>query len=479
MSSGHDRPPAPILDRMPEHPTPSGPRLVIVANRLPVRWDDDAARWVTSPGGLVSAVRPAVAEYQRAAWVGWTGAEGDEEPFDIDELHLYPVPISEPEKVLFYDGMSNGTLWPIYHDKAVPAEFHRTWWEGYRRINQRYAQAAAEVAGLEATVWVHDYQLQLVPGMLRELRPDLRIGFYLHIPFPPPELFVSLPWRNELAKGVLGADLAGFQTPDSANNFHRLATRLGFADDAGEGLLTIGERQVRTRAYPIGIDVARYADGAETDATSELARDLRARLGAPHTVLLGVDRLDYTKGIDVRLRALKELLDDGTLNPRLVTMVQVAQPSRDDVDAYITLREEVDRMVGEINGDYGRVGYPVVHYIHQNVDFDELLAMYRAADVMLVTPFRDGMNLVAKEYVATRYDFTGALVLSEFAGAATELRDALLVNPYDIDGLKSAIRHAVAIEPVEARERMQKLRAAVLANDAVDWAGGFLRDLSS
>ena len=462
------------------NPAPSGPKFVVVANRLPVRWvdDDSGGYWETSPGGLVSAVRPAIADYGEAAWIGWTGSASGEEPFTDDGLLLHPIAMAEEEKELFYDGMSNGTLWPLYHDKAVPAEFHRHWWDGYRRINHRYAEAAAKVAGTDATVWVHDYQLQLVPGMLREMRPDLRIGFFLHIPFPPPELFVGLPWRNIIAQGILGADLAGFQTPDAADNFHRLITRRGLGEDAGDGALRVGDRLVQTKAYPIGIDVDRYDSAARTDKTSDHARDLRARLGAPHRVLLGVDRLDYTKGIDVRLRALKELLDEGEVNPRQVTMVQVAQPSRDDVEAYVTLREEVDRLVGEINGDHGRVGFPVVHYIHQNVDFPELIAMYRAADVMLVTPFRDGMNLVAKEYVATRYDLTGALVLSEFAGAATELADAVLVNPYDIDGLKAAIAHAVAMEPTEARERLEPMRAAVLANDAVDWARGFLADLA-
>jgi trehalose 6-phosphate synthase len=455
--------------------------LVIVANRLPVRWVDsgDGGHWERSPGGLVSAVGPAVADYGEAAWIGWTGVEGDEKPFTIDDLTLWPVSMTNDEKSLFYDGMSNGTLWPLYHDKAVPAEFHRTWWDGYRRINQRFADAAAEVAGAGATVWVHDYQLQLVPGMLRHSRPDLRIGFFLHIPFPPPELFVGLPWRNEIVNGILGADLAGFQTPDSADNFHRLAIRRGLAERASGDTLRCGERLVRSRAYPIGIDVARYDEGARSDEVSDHARDLRARLGAPHVVLLGVDRLDYTKGIDVRLRALRELLDEGTISASQVTMVQVAQPSRDDVEAYNTLRDEVDRLVGEINGNHGRVGFPVVHYIHQNVEFAELLAMYRVADVMVVTPFRDGMNLVAKEYVAARYDLTGTLVLSEFAGAATELADAVLVNPYDIDGLKAALAGAITMDRAEARSRMERMREAVLANDAVDWAKRFLADLAA
>ncbi|QGG95410.1 alpha,alpha-trehalose-phosphate synthase (UDP-forming) [Actinomarinicola tropica] len=466
-------------------PRTQGPatRLVIVANRLPVRWSDEGeegGRWIPSPGGLVSAVGPAIAQRPGdAAWIGWTGAATEEEPFEVDGLHLHPVAMSDDEKVLFYDGMSNGTLWPLYHDKVVPSEFHRHWFDGYKRVNRRYAEAAAAAAGPEATVWVHDYQLQLVPGMLRELRPDLRIGFFLHIPFPPPEVFQALPWREQLAQGMLGADLNGFQTPEAAANFRRLTMRLGLAEAHGDESVVAGDRVVRACAYPIGIDVARYEGAAHDRETTERARDLRARLGAPHTVLLGVDRLDYTKGIDVRLRALKELLDEGSLNPATVTMVQIAQPSRDDVEAYITLREEVERLVGQINGDHSRVGFPILHYIHQDVEFEELMAMYRAADVMLVTPFRDGMNLVAKEYVAARYDLTGSLVLSEFAGAATELADALLVNPYDVDGLKAAIVRAVSMPPAEARERMERMRAAVEANDASEWADRFLRDLAA
>ncbi len=458
------------------------PNLVIVANRLPVQWvpdETDEGHWETSPGGLVSAVHPSLADHERVAWIGWNGSDTEDDPFVVDGIDLVPVPISEDDKHLFYDGMSNGTLWPLYHDKAVPAEYHRTWWDGYRRINRRFAEVVAKVAADDATVWVHDYQLQLVPGMLRELRPDLRIGFFLHIPFPPPELFVGLPWRNAIITGLLGADLLGFQTPDSADNFHRLAVRRGLAESSGRDTLSCEGRTIVTRPYPIGIDISRYDKAARTDEVANAARDLRARLGAPNVVLLGVDRLDYTKGIDVRLRALKELLDDGTVSASQISMVQIAQPSRDDVEAYNTLRDEVDRMVGEINGDHGRVGFPVVHYIHQSIDFDELMAMYRAADVMLVTPFRDGMNLVAKEYVAARYDHSGALVLSEFAGAATELSDALLVNPYDIDGLKEAIAHAVEIDASEARERMERMRAAVVANDAPSWARLFLDDLAA
>ena len=330
-----------------------------------------------------------------------------------------------------------------------------------------------------ATAWVHDYQLQMVPGMLRALRPDLKIGFFLHIPFPPPELFTQLPWRREVARGLLGSDLIGFQTPPGVDNFQRFVLGAGLAIKQGKGRLDVAGRRVTLKAFPIGIDNARY-DAASTDpAILEAAQDLRSRLGQPQTVLLGVDRLDYTKGIDVRLRAFKELLAEDRLSAASVTLVQVAQPSRDKVEAYVALRERVERLVGEINGDFGRVGFPVVHYIRQTRTFDELMAMYRVADVMLVTPFNDGMNLVAKEYVATRYDETGTLVLSEFAGAAVQLKDALIVNPHDIEAVKTAIVAAVEMEPDEAQQRMKRLRRVVRRNDAIAWAKDFLAEIAS
>lgn len=463
--------------------------LVVVANRLPVKRqlsdDGSESTWVTSPGGLVAALAPAMTDYDGAAWLGWTGeeAEATPEPFEHDGLFLVPIALSAEERRLHYEGMSNGTIWPLYHDKVEPSEYHRTWFEGYRRVNQRFAEHAAQVSAPGASVWVQDYQLQLVPQMLRELRPDLKIGFFLHIPFPAPELFYQLPWRNELTRGLLGANLVGFQTPDDANNFERLAVRVAEASNQGPGNLSVvnGDqtRSVEVKAFPIGIDNERYSDAAESNDILDKARDLRARLGQPQVVMLGVDRLDYTKGIDVRLRAFKELLAEGRLQSTQVTMIQVAEPSRDKVDAYKTLRERVEQMVGEINGDFGRVGFPVVHYTHQTQSFEELMAMYRAADVMLVTPFRDGMNLVAKEYIASRFDETGALVLSEFAGAAHELTDAVLVNPYDIEGLKTSIVQAVEMTSEHARERMKSLRSKVELNNAAAWARAFLAQLAS
>lgn len=452
--------------------------LVVVANRLPVKRieAEEGSTWTTSPGGLVAALKPALADYEGVAWLGWTGEElaATPEPFDHGGIHLVPVALSEDERKLHYDGMANGTLWPLYHDKVEPAEFHRHWYDGYKRVNLRFAQQAAKIAAPSATVWIHDYQLQLVPQMLRQLRPDLTIGFFLHIPFPPPELFYQLPWRKELTVGLLGCDLVGFQTPDGANNFHRLALKLRLGSRISRSAIGYEGRTVNIKSFPIGIDYARYASNARSQEINAAAAELRSQLGNPQTVLLGVDRLDYTKGIDVRLRAFKELLAEERIDPTKVTMVQVAEPSRDRVDAYVSLRERVEQLVGEINGDFSRVGLPVVHYIHQTRSFAELLAMYRAADVMLITPFRDGMNLVAKEYVATRFDDSGTLVLSEFAGAAHQMKNALIVNPFDIDAMKSTIVAAVEMERDEGRKRMRSLRRAVERDDAAKWAQSFL-----
>ena len=456
--------------------------IVIVANRLPVKQEVDehgTARWITSPGGLVAALKPAMAG-DNVAWLGWTGGlDQIEEPFDHDGIHLVPVPLSPDERELHYEGMANGTFWPLYHDKIIPAEFHRHWFDGYRKVNRRFAESVCKVAAENATVWVHDYQLQLVPGYIRAQRPDLTIGFFLHIPFPPLELFQQLPWRNELTTGLLGSDLVGFQTPEGAANFSRLAAALDLATANEDGTLERNGRTIHSRAFPIGIDVDRYAEGAKRPEITARAAAVRERLGNPKAVLLGVDRLDYTKGIDVRLRAFKELLAEETFLPGEVLLIQVAQPSRDNVEAYVALKERVQGLVGEINGDFARVGVPPVHYIHQSRDFDELMSLYRSADVMMVTPFRDGMNLVAKEYVATRYDDTGVLVLSEFAGAAHELTEALIVNPYDIDGVKAAIMEAVELDAEHSRDRMRALRRVVRRNDAVAWARNFLDALAS
>lgn len=468
-------------------PGKDGYDLVVVANRLPVDFSvgpEGDLSWQRSPGGLVTALEPVMRDAD-GAWVGWSGAPDlAHDPFTADGMLLVPVTLSAQEIERYYEGFSNDTLWPLYHDVIAPPAYHRQWWDAYRRVNQRFADAAAEQAAEGAVVWVHDYQLQLVPRMLRDLRPDLRIGFFDHIPFPPVELFAQLPWRRQIIDGLLGADLVGFQRNGDAANFVRSARRLTGYTTRGP-VITIPDadgrpgRHVRASSFPISIDSHRFDTLARTPEVQARAKEIKADLGNPDTLMLGVDRLDYTKGIDVRLRALHELLEDGRVDPRDVTMIQLATPSRERVEHYRQMRSEIEQAVGRINGEFSTVGHTVVHYLHQSVDRRELTAFMTAADVMVVTPVRDGMNLVCKEYVACRYDLGGALVLSEFAGAAAELTSAFLVNPHDLDGVKNALEAALTLDPAEGRRRMRALRRQVLTHDVDRWARSFLDALGT
>src|SRR5271168_2685335 len=467
--------------------------FVVVANRLPVdleRLPDGTTTWKRSPGGLVTALEPLLRR-RRGAWVGWPGAvdddvDVDDEPIVQEDLRLIPVRLSADDVAQYYEGFSNATLWPLYHDVIVKPMYHREWWERYVEVNRRFANAASRAAALGATVWVQDYQLQLVPKMLRELRGDLTIGFFLHIPFPPIKLFMQMPWRTAIIEGLLGADLVGFQLPGGAQNFLILARRLvGATTSRGSvgvrsrfGEVEYGSRVVRVGAFPISIDSAELDRKGHQRSIRQRAREIRSELGNPRKILLGVDRLDYTKGIDVRLQAFSELLAEGRAKRDDTVFVQLATPSRERVESYIELREDIEQRVGRINGEYGEVGHPVVHYLHRPVPRDELIAFYVACDVMLVTPLRDGMNLVAKEYVACRSDLGGALVLSEFTGAADELRQAYLVNPHDLDSVKDAIEAALNQTPEEGRRRMRALRRQVLIHDVDRWARSFLDALA-
>ncbi|WKG02757.1 trehalose-6-phosphate synthase [Mycolicibacterium sp. HK-90] len=464
--------------------------FVVVANRLPIdmeRLPDGSTSWKRSPGGLVTALEPLLRK-RRGAWIGWAGIpDSGDEPIIEEDLQLFPVELSAQDVADYYEGFSNATLWPLYHDLIVKPEYHREWWDSYVDVNRRFAEATARAAAPGATVWIQDYQLQLVPKMLRMLRPDVTIGFFLHIPFPPVELFMQMPWRTEIVEGLLGADLVGFHLPGGAQNFLVLARRLAGANTSRAsigvrsrfGEVSHGFRTVKVGAFPISIDSADLDAQARNRAVRQRARQIRSELGNPRKILLGVDRLDYTKGIDVRLRAFSELLAEQRVKRDDTVLVQLATPSRERVESYKAMREDIERQVGHINGEYGEVGHPVVHYLHRPVPRDELIAFFVAADVMLVTPLRDGMNLVAKEYVACRSDLGGALVLSEFTGAAAELRQAYLTNPHHLEGVKDAIEAALNQSPEEGKRRMRALRRQVLAHDVDRWARAFLDALAS
>lgn len=472
--------------------------FVVVANRLPVdltTHPDGTEEWTPSPGGLVAALSP-VLEQQRGCWVGWPGVvDVTPAPFRTEAgVLLHPVNLTEADFEGFYEGFSNATLWPLYHDLIVHPDYNPEWWDHYREVNLKFADAVAEVAAPNATVWVQDYQLQLLPGILRQLRPDLRIGFFLHIPFPAADLFRQLPWREEVIRGLLGADVIGFHLPSYAENFLALTRQVTGATgshtgqpdelqvsgqalvrEIGAQITTPDNREVGVGAFPISVDLAAMGTPQPADA-----EQLRADLGNPETVLLGVDRLDYTKGILQRLLAFEELLESGALDPEKVVLLQVATPSRERIEQYRVARSQVEEAVGRINGRFATMGRPVVHYQHKSIPKHRLRDYYAIADIMLVTAFKDGMNLVAKEYVALRGDGSGALVLSEFAGAAEELGEAYLCNPHDLESVKRALHnafHALEHTPEITRERMLTMHEQVRTHDVHLWAASFLASM--
>lgn len=457
---------------------PHKKKLLILANRLPMHRASQGAssRWEVSPGGLVTAMSPILAKHG-GSWIGWSGVPGKApKPFDSGGIKIIPTSLTRKEIETYYEGFSNEILWPLYHDAIRAPKFVTEWWKPYSDINWRFARAAAKEAKRGQLIWVHDYHLQLVPRMLRELRPDVRIGFFLHIPFPPEELFAWLPWRREILQGILGSDVIGFQTSSDVHAFSRAARRFTSATGTDARLRYRG-RFVQVGAYPISIDFKAFESEARKPQTIRRALDIRRKVGSTRKLLLSVDRLDYTKGMDGRLLAFEELLRRKVVTVDDCLFMQVAVPSRESVDEYVKMRSDIEGIVGRINGDFSVPGRVAVHYYRRKLQRSELVAYYLAADVMLVTPLRDGMNLVAKEYVATRTDNSGVLVLSEFAGAAHELRQALMVNPRDVDGMIRILDTALHLPLTEARARMSTLRSQVRRNDVHAWAERFFKAL--
>ncbi len=457
-------------------------RLLIVSNRLPVtlRLSEGELGLERSAGGLVTGLCGAH-ERGDGLWIGWPGdtsALDDALREDLDrrlaELRLAPVYLTPDEVHRYYEGFSNGVLWPLFHYllNQVPLEVEH--WEAYEAANERFAEAVAAQHRAGDLVWVHDYHLMLVPERLRRRIPDARIGFFLHIPFPASEVFRTLPHRERLLEGLLGADLLGFHTASYMRHFEASLLRiLGVSTDVDR--MQVGGREVRLGVFPLGINARAFSDVA---ADPSMDAEVRALRGEPGTkLLLGVDRLDYTKGIPRRLLAFERLLRDHPELRGRVRLVQVAIPSRVGVKAYQEFRTEADALIGRIHGAMATASWAPIHYLYHSVTERELVALYRAADVMLVTPIRDGMNLVAKEFVASRTDGDGVLVLSEFAGAASEMAEAIQVNPYDLDRAAESYHRALTMPEAERRARMRSLRRRVFANDADRWQRRFLRAL--
>ncbi|HWN19993.1 MAG TPA: bifunctional alpha,alpha-trehalose-phosphate synthase (UDP-forming)/trehalose-phosphatase [Gemmatimonadales bacterium] len=459
------------------------PRVLIVANRLPitVRTTDTGVEVQRSSGGLATGLlRPH--EQSGGLWVGWSGATEeltDAQRSQLDEqlsaMRLVAVPLTADQVTRYYEGFSNGVLWPLFHYLLDQVPLHVRDWDAYVEVNEKFADVVAAQYQAGDLIWVHDYQLFLLPGFLRQRLPDARIGYFLHIPFPSEELFRTLPERDRLLRGLMGADLIGFHTPAYLRHFAASLTQLGLTVDIDRVQLT--DREVRLGVFPMGIDAEFFRNLAETPAVQAEVKTLRGDESV--RLLVGVDRLDYTKGIPRRLLSYEKMLQTHPELRERVRLVQVAVPSRTGVGAYQDFRALVEGLVGRINGDFGTPRWMPVHYIYRSLSEPELVALYRAADVMLVTPLRDGMNLVAKEFVASRTDGDGVLVLSEFAGASWELPEAVQVNPYDVDGMAEACYRALMMDPEERKTRLAPLRVRVDTYDVHRWAATFLEQLET
>ena len=453
--------------------------VIAVANRLPVQHGDDG--WELSPGGLVTALRPVMASHP-GAWVGWDGGtRGMPATLPDSDISLRPIGLTAAQIRDYYRGFANATMWPLLHNAIEKPRFERSWWRAYQEVNGAFAERtlAAIAEHPDAIAWVHDYHLMLVPQLIRDRHPDQPIGFFLHVPWPSPDIYARLPWREQVLTGLLGADVIAFHTDEYRFNFLRSVARQledSGVEVRGSSVVLPDGREVVTDTAPISIDVADFAaTAADPEVKSDIA-GLEEQFSG-RTLLLGVDRLDYTKGIVERLLAVEMLLER---NPRLRTslaFLQIAMPSRDEVREYRQLRGTVEQHVGRINGLYTEPGNDVpVHYLYRGLSHRQLTAYYAFADALLVTPLIDGMNLVCKEYVTVQRarGGSGALILSEFTGAAVELPQAVLCNPFDVEGLSYRIEQALNLPAEARRATLAAMAEHVRTHDVHNWVSGQL-----
>jgi trehalose 6-phosphate synthase/phosphatase len=456
--------------------------LILVSNRLPVtvRQDGGVMSLQQSGGGLATGLRGAH-EKRGGVWIGWPGdVPGTQNRASVDEqlekISAVAVYLTRGEQRAFYEDFSNAAIWPVFHDLIEQLPQDILGWDTYQAVNRKFADAVLANYREGDIIWVNDYHLMLLPQMIREALPKALIGFFLHIPFPPPEVFRVLPPRRELLAGLLGADLIGFHTRTYVDSFLAAAGPLLGVRTTASGL-RVGRRNIRVGAFPMGIDAEAWQTRARSTAVAKEVLALMQDAGK-RKIVLGIDRMDYTKGLPRRIHAIERLLQSDPSLAAKMRFIQVAFPSRERIESYAGLRRQLNEAVGRINSTFGSPRSLPVHLVQRSFSDDEVSALYSSADVMLVTPLRDGMNLVAKEYVASRLHDDGVLVLSEFAGAADELKDAILVNPYNTESVMEAIKTAIAMPLDEQYERMSRLRDNVLKKDIHFWTETFLSELT-
>jgi len=452
-------------------------RLVVVSNRVAYLEKKNQS------GGLAVALGDALRE-SGGMWFGWDGTVvGEDDPRETNvaqqgKVTIATVPLTQRDYDEYYVGFANQVLWPVCHYRLDLVKFETAYFDGYRRVNARLADALAPLLRPDDIIWIHDYHLISLASELRSRGMQQRIGFFLHIPFPPPGVLLAVPVHQWLIKSLFACDVIGFQTNIDVLNFQRVV-----AENVGGKVLSDGRvmaygRTIVARAFPIGIDVDNFVAMAHTAAAEEAIERLNRRLLA-RSHIVGVDRLDYTKGLPERMKAFRRLLELYPDKHKAVTLMQIAPPTREDVAAYTDIREELEQLSGSINGEYGDFDWTPVRYIHRNIPRERLAALFRGSEVGLVTPLRDGMNLVAKEYIAAQDENDpGVLVLSRFAGAAEDLEEALIVNPYDIDDIAHALEQALTMPLDERCARHKVLLKRVRDHDATNWRETFLAALS-
>src|SRR5213592_1254630 len=465
-------------------------RLIIVSNRLPFALDSAGEDlWTVTPavGGLVSAVEPVLRE-RGGTWIGWPGIAGKIPQGPLAEAtrdagyKVVPVALSETERDEFYYGYSNEVIWPLFHDLQNFCNFEPTYWQAYKQVNERYAEAIIRNARPEDFIWVHDYHLMYVAEALRERSKSRKLSaltFFLHIPFPPYDIFSKLPQQRRLLHALLQFDLLGFQTRRDVRNFVQCVRRVmpdaKVLSRAEMHLIRFEKRKIRVGHFPIGIDFDSFENGAKSEAVAQRSQQLRASF-SDCQLILGSDRLDYSKGIPERLRAFRDALERYPELRGRVVLIQIVVPSRVEIPRYHEFKGRIDRLVGDINGRFSTGTWFPVQYHFRGLDREDLLAHYRACDIAFITPLKDGMNLVAKEYCACRIEEDGALILSQFAGAAEQLKTgALLVNPYDVEEVADTVLKAFRMTNAERTARMKRMRRVVCDEDVFRWVDSFLK----
>lgn len=460
-------------------------KLIIASNRLPttVRRDNGKLVFEPSVGGVATGLSSLDTDWEKC-WIGWPGIDLEDCSGDqvssaqrrLRKENFYPVGLSAREVEDYYHGFCNEVVWPIFHYFVQYATYKKKFWDSYIEVNGKFARAILDVARDGDRIWIHDYHLMLVPDMVKKELPDSSIGFFLHIPFPSSEIFRLIPWCREIIEGLAGADLIGFHTFDYVRHFAESVRRI-LGHEHSLGSFIIGEREIRTDTFPMGIDYRKFSSAAKNSAVRRRKNEFRDLLGAGRKIILSIDRLDYSKGIPERLRAFDLFLRENPQVKDKAVLILVAVPSRTEVSRYKMLKNEVDNLVGSINGRHGTIAWNPIHYMYRSFGFEELISLYLAADVLFLTPLRDGMNLIAKEYVAARQDRTGVLILGEMAGTAQELSEAVIINPNDLQATSRALETALAMTRAEQKKRMATMQSRLRRYDIGRWTADFMERL--